>query len=329
MQLVGRSFTAGNNYRYGFNGKENDNDVKGEGNQVDYGMRMYDPRLGRFLSLDPLQNKFPFSSPYTYVLNNPIINIDIDGEEVLWFQPLTTSMGFKKLIKNLNKNDVYLTVIKRFRNNQDNLFFKTTWLSGFYAITPLRGRDADNKTPNGADGYTVYISTSSLVSNNGDLLVDPTYAAKVLIHEAMHAKFHLIQDNKEITDHPTLQRNMNTQNNNPTFEGEHETMAEGNIPRLIEAMKQFDASSGSKHSNDWYESMAWRGSLMYHKTTQYQQLDAGKRKLLEQIATNEDAYETYLKAKSAYHNVKTNANKTAVKAAYNSVDWKLFKKTRR
>jgi RHS repeat-associated protein len=45
-------------YRYGFNGKENDNEAKGEGNQQDYGMRIYDPRLGRFLSMDPLSNLF-------------------------------------------------------------------------------------------------------------------------------------------------------------------------------------------------------------------------------------------------------------------------------
>jgi hypothetical protein len=40
-------------YRYGFNGKENDNEVKGERNQPDYGMRVYVPRLGKFLSVDP------------------------------------------------------------------------------------------------------------------------------------------------------------------------------------------------------------------------------------------------------------------------------------
>ena len=33
-------------YRYGFNGKENDNEVKGDGNQQDYGMRIYEPRHG-------------------------------------------------------------------------------------------------------------------------------------------------------------------------------------------------------------------------------------------------------------------------------------------
>jgi RHS repeat-associated protein len=40
-------------YRYGFNGKENDNEVKGEGNQIDFGSRIHDPRVGRFLSVDP------------------------------------------------------------------------------------------------------------------------------------------------------------------------------------------------------------------------------------------------------------------------------------
>ncbi len=46
-------------YRYGFNGKENDNEVKGSGNQQDYGMRIYDPRVGRFLSVDPMTKNYP------------------------------------------------------------------------------------------------------------------------------------------------------------------------------------------------------------------------------------------------------------------------------
>ncbi|MBS1735236.1 MAG: hypothetical protein JSS98_01355, partial [Bacteroidetes bacterium] len=50
MQEPGREYSpssSSGHYRYGFNGKENDNEVKGEGNQQDYGMRFYDPRLGR------------------------------------------------------------------------------------------------------------------------------------------------------------------------------------------------------------------------------------------------------------------------------------------
>ncbi|HVG14992.1 MAG TPA: RHS repeat-associated core domain-containing protein, partial [Chitinophagaceae bacterium] len=68
-------------YRYGFNGKENDNEVKGEGNQQDYGFRIYDPRLGKFLSVDPLTDDYPELSTYQYASNNPVSYIDLDGLE--------------------------------------------------------------------------------------------------------------------------------------------------------------------------------------------------------------------------------------------------------
>ena len=67
--------------RVGFNGKENDNDVKGTGNQQDYGMRIYDPRLGKFLSIDPLAYSYPFYTPYLFAGNKPIVFVDIDGLE--------------------------------------------------------------------------------------------------------------------------------------------------------------------------------------------------------------------------------------------------------
>ena len=51
---------------YRFNGKENDNEVKGEGNQINYGMRIDDPRIGRFLSVDPLTKGYPMLTPYQY-----------------------------------------------------------------------------------------------------------------------------------------------------------------------------------------------------------------------------------------------------------------------
>jgi RHS repeat-associated protein len=82
MQMPGRTFMQTNSaYRYGFNGKENDNEVKGDGNEIDYGNRIYDPRVGRFLSLDPLQKKFPWYSPYQFTGNSPIAFVDLDGLE--------------------------------------------------------------------------------------------------------------------------------------------------------------------------------------------------------------------------------------------------------
>lgn len=87
--MPGRTYTAGNGYRYGFNGKENDNEVKGEGNQQDYGMRIYDPRLGRFLSVDPLTKEYPWYTPYQFAGNKPIEAIDLDGAEEFYINQLS------------------------------------------------------------------------------------------------------------------------------------------------------------------------------------------------------------------------------------------------
>src|SRR3954464_7649616 len=81
MQMPGRKFSDSSGYRYGFNGKENDNEIKGEGNQQDYGMRIYDSRLGRFLSVDPITIKYPMLTPYQFASNTPIQAIDLDGLE--------------------------------------------------------------------------------------------------------------------------------------------------------------------------------------------------------------------------------------------------------
>ncbi len=79
--MPGRSYSTPS-YRYGFNGKEKDDEVKSvDGSQYDYGFRIYNPRLGKFLSVDPLTDRFPFYSPYQFASNSPIIAEDLDGLE--------------------------------------------------------------------------------------------------------------------------------------------------------------------------------------------------------------------------------------------------------
>lgn len=91
--LYGRNFIS-SSYRYGFNGKEKDDEAKGSGNEYDYGMRTYDSRLGRFFSVDPLNKKFPYYTPYQFSGNMPICAIDLDGKEeyvvVRWYNPDNT-----------------------------------------------------------------------------------------------------------------------------------------------------------------------------------------------------------------------------------------------
>jgi RHS repeat-associated protein len=93
MMMPGRKYDAGVGYRYGFNGKENDNEVKGEGNQQDYGMRIYDLRLGRFLSIDPITKKYPELTPYQFASNSPIRGIDQDGLELYLKNDALVSMS--------------------------------------------------------------------------------------------------------------------------------------------------------------------------------------------------------------------------------------------
>lgn len=68
-------------YRYGFNGKEKDQGGEWGLNHYDYGFRIYNPALGRFLSVDPLSKKYAALSPYQFAGNTPIQAIDLDGLE--------------------------------------------------------------------------------------------------------------------------------------------------------------------------------------------------------------------------------------------------------
>ena len=83
MQITERTGSS-DDYRYGFNGKEKDDEVMGEGNFEDYGMRMYNPRLGRFFNVDPLTESYPELTPYQFANNTPIWAIDLDGLEAFY-----------------------------------------------------------------------------------------------------------------------------------------------------------------------------------------------------------------------------------------------------
>ncbi len=78
--MPSRSFTATSSYRYGFNGKELDRETTGT-TTYDYGFRIYNPGLGRFLSVDALTQSYPWYTPYQFAGNMPIAAIDLDGLE--------------------------------------------------------------------------------------------------------------------------------------------------------------------------------------------------------------------------------------------------------
>jgi RHS repeat-associated protein len=68
-----------NDFRFGFSGKENDDEVYGVGNFLNFDARVYDSRLGRWLSRDPDYSKYASLSPYNAMNNSPIYLIDPSG----------------------------------------------------------------------------------------------------------------------------------------------------------------------------------------------------------------------------------------------------------
>jgi len=79
--LFGES-TAGGVQPYKYNGKELDR-MHGL-DLYDYGARHYDAALGRWLTIDPMAEKYYSISPYIYVANNPINIIDPDGKKLVY-----------------------------------------------------------------------------------------------------------------------------------------------------------------------------------------------------------------------------------------------------
>ena len=59
---------------------EKDDELKGEGNSYYTHFRLLDPRIGRWMSIDPEAKEYPDESPYTAMENNPITENDPDGD---------------------------------------------------------------------------------------------------------------------------------------------------------------------------------------------------------------------------------------------------------
>lgn len=70
-----------NGHRYGFQGQEQDNEIKGEGNSINFTYRMHDPRIGRFFAIDPLSAKYPYNSPYAFSENRIMDGVELEGLE--------------------------------------------------------------------------------------------------------------------------------------------------------------------------------------------------------------------------------------------------------
>lgn len=79
--LPGRNYSSGSS-RHLFQGQEHDDELYGSvGTSYSYEYRMHDPRIGRFMSIDPLATKYPWNSPYAFSENRVIDMVELEGLE--------------------------------------------------------------------------------------------------------------------------------------------------------------------------------------------------------------------------------------------------------
>ena len=119
MMMPGRKFSASESYRYGFNGKENDNEIFGNANTVNFGNRLLDVRIGRWFSTDPVVK--PSITPYNFGGNNATNFIDPDGEDEIHFI-VTREKYINALGVEYSKSRTVIQIIPK--EGPDKFFYK-------------------------------------------------------------------------------------------------------------------------------------------------------------------------------------------------------------
>ena len=128
-------------YRYGFNGKEKDSEGMGGGQTTyDYGFRIYNPAIGRFLSVDPLTKGYPWYTPYQFAGNKPIWAVDLDGLEEFvithWYDSnnniYKSELTFVQEAEPLSGN--YIHIIHNYEDESGGLVSRRTETSELRAV---------------------------------------------------------------------------------------------------------------------------------------------------------------------------------------------------
>jgi RHS repeat-associated protein len=120
MQMKERTFAA-QEYTYGFNGMEKDDEMNGEGNSYMTQYRQYNSRLGKWLSLDPKMAKYPNQSPYAAFNDNPIFFTDPFGDD-----PPERLSRWKRL-GNWSRGEMYKNKANKYasQNDIDEIFIRS------------------------------------------------------------------------------------------------------------------------------------------------------------------------------------------------------------
>jgi RHS repeat-associated protein len=107
---------------------EKDNEINVNSGDYDFGARIYDSRLGRWLSLDPLMGDFPYESNYVFVSNSPLIYIDKTGETKYFIQNIyNEATGETSQNTIVIDDDLKKGTVRRDRSNSNDYYDNIGW----------------------------------------------------------------------------------------------------------------------------------------------------------------------------------------------------------
>ncbi len=131
MEMPDRSISSECS-RFGYNGQERDNEVRGTGNSYAYEYRMYDPRIGRFLSIDPLSQRYPYYTPYQFAGNRVIACLDLEGlEDVYYLDKNIKELNGHPIIQILNEVPLFQEDLKKFQDPDFNKGYNLIIIDGW------------------------------------------------------------------------------------------------------------------------------------------------------------------------------------------------------
>jgi RHS repeat-associated protein len=171
-------------YRYAFNGKEKDNETYGEGDEYDYGERIYDSRLGRWMSCDALEEIYPAYSPYGFALNTPIQAYDFGGNLVIFVNGFRKSAWQNKLLF----EPMYYPFLSEKLGDPETIYSSDVFDYWGEIDNKFMGKFQDYNAVY-ADGTNEPLSSASERYEEGQL------AAQVLIEQINSGKIKMQRDN--------------------------------------------------------------------------------------------------------------------------------------
>lgn len=114
-------------YRYGFQGQEKDDELKGEGNSLNYKYRMHDPRVGRFFAVDPLSKEYPHYTPYSFSGNKVIHKNELEGLEETNLIIYNNLQDATALITAMNEGDIERVLLEVNKSIRDGVAEQHKW----------------------------------------------------------------------------------------------------------------------------------------------------------------------------------------------------------